>query len=278
MAVQETINKLEKFVLLFKTAFKNLFLYVKPVLPSNWMSRMTHSSDREHKTPLSPVRRHESITETIHTLTTEPANLTALLSRRGEIQIFFHWNGVALRLIFARPAETQEQLLPYHRRYTCYGPVLTVFRVEMQARRWKVPTENVSIYLTAIFHVGVLSLNSLELKTPSLYMMMENLNSWRPKTPWHWTFLPLVSFPLPFCPTFPWLVHMTHIRVRLETCAAFIGGTILTRTPCPCMAQSSRSACAIFIVSQASPPRMWLLRRAETPSFCVFGNLSVKKR
>lgn len=50
------------------------FWGVKPVLPSNWMSRMTHSRDREHRTPFSPVRRHESITE------------AALLSRRDQTQ------------------------------------------------------------------------------------------------------------------------------------------------------------------------------------------------
>lgn len=43
---------------------------------------MTQSSDREHRTPLSPVRRHESIPGLIHAFTPEPANLTALLSRR----------------------------------------------------------------------------------------------------------------------------------------------------------------------------------------------------
>ena len=56
--------------------------YLKAALPSSWMSRMTQSSDREHRTPLSPVRRHESIPGLIHAFTPEPANLTALLSRR----------------------------------------------------------------------------------------------------------------------------------------------------------------------------------------------------
>lgn len=41
--------------------WRNLFVSVKASSPSSWMSRMTQSSDREHRTPLSPVRRHGSI-------------------------------------------------------------------------------------------------------------------------------------------------------------------------------------------------------------------------
>lgn len=48
---------------------------------------MTQSSDREHRSPLSPARRHESIPELIYLPTPEPSNSAALLWSRVKVKI-----------------------------------------------------------------------------------------------------------------------------------------------------------------------------------------------
>lgn len=49
---------------------------------------MTHSSDSEHKTSLSPVRRHDSIPRFYGPSSApEPANFTALLSRGVKVPV-----------------------------------------------------------------------------------------------------------------------------------------------------------------------------------------------
>lgn len=89
---------------------------------------MTHSSDREHRTPLSPVRRHDSISEPSHSLTPEPANLTALLSRRVETPICF----IETVIIVVKSPSFLSETPKEQQRWCIYDPGVTVFRVEMR--------------------------------------------------------------------------------------------------------------------------------------------------
>lgn len=136
---------------------------------------MTQSSDREHRTPLSPVRRHESITGTIHTLTPEPANLTALLSRRLEKPICF----IETAMFFVKPSSA----LPTRR--NSYDGILFTVPV------WQYSVSKCG-HAAERFPLKLFRLNStfptlmrtqwalFGFKTPSRNMVMEKLNNWRP--------------------------------------------------------------------------------------------------
>lgn len=177
---------------------------------------MTQSSDREHRTPLSPVSRHESITGAFHALTPEPAKLKTLLPRRMD-----KTRTVSLKLrCFALNlpphfVKTQEEL----RRLLIYGPGLTVVRVETHAHSWLVPTVSCLLRKRSYFD----AFNDLFLNLKCLHVNDhdENMDIWQSVSTNTFSFYIRYRLPAPFCSTVPWLVHIpSHPRSPRNVCCS----------------------------------------------------------